>query len=79
MGRLTEEIAGTLSGAPHGGAHRRCVQAFWQSQNLGEAEFISAEHMQIQGLPLRFALWEVNVQNPTYITTVWGYGYKWGV
>lgn len=19
-----------------------------------------------------------NVQNPTYITTVWGYGYKWG-
>ena len=21
---------------------------------------------------------EDNVQNPTYITTVWGYGYKWG-
>ena len=22
---------------------------------------------------------EDNVQNPTYITTVWGYGYKWGL
>jgi len=22
---------------------------------------------------------EDNVQNPAYITTVWGYGYKWGL
>ena len=20
-----------------------------------------------------------DAQNPTYVTTVWGYGYKWGV
>ncbi|MCI8738937.1 MAG: winged helix-turn-helix domain-containing protein, partial [Oscillibacter sp.] len=22
---------------------------------------------------------EDNVQNPTYITTAWGFGYKWGL
>ena len=29
------------------------------------------------GLPSRLRD-GTNVQNPTYITTVWGYGYKWG-
>ena len=24
------------------------------------------------------ALWGIDPTNPTYINTVWGYGYKWG-
>ena len=40
---------------------------------------MSAAQDQTKGLPQSEALWESNVQNPAYITTVWGYGYKWGL
>ena len=49
-----------------------------REQNLGVAEFISAAQVISEGLPRSGASWDNNVQNPTYITTVWGYGYKWG-
>jgi len=41
----------------------------------GGSHFRRASKM--EGFPFRPAKWESNVQNPTFITTVWGYGYKW--
>ena len=62
---------GAPEGAYKGFRHRRKP---WR-----KAEFISAAQDKTKGLPQSEALWESNVQNPTYITTVWGYGYKWGL
>ena len=42
-----------------------------------KAEFTSAAQAKERG-PIPRRGMGSNVQNPTYITTVWGYGYKWG-
>ena len=44
----------------------------WGSDYFGELKIVDVN---IRRLRLKI---EDNVQNPTYITTVWGYGYKWG-
>ena len=45
----------------------------WGRDYFGELKIVDVN---IRRLRLKI---EDNVQNPTYITTVWGYGYKWGV
>ena len=70
---------GTLSGAPHSGARRQArASVLLTAKPWRKAEFISVAQVQSKGFPQSEALWESNVQNPVYITTVWGYGYKWG-
>ena len=44
----------------------------WGRDYFGELKIVDVN---IRRLRLKI---EDNVQNPTYITTVWGYGYKWG-
>ena len=44
----------------------------WGRDYFGELTIVDVN---IRRLRLKI---EDNVQNPTYITTVWGYGYKWG-
>ena len=45
----------------------------WGRDYFGELKIVDVN---IRRLRLKI---EDNVQNPTYITTVWGYGYKWGL
>ena len=45
----------------------------WGRDYFGELKIVDVN---IRRLRLKI---EDNVQNPTYITTVWGYGYKWGI
>ena len=67
-----------LSGAPRSGAGRWPVQAFWwKPKPWRKVEFTSAAQAEERG-PIPRRGMGSNVQNPTYITTVWGYGYKWG-
>ncbi len=44
----------------------------WGHDYFGEVKIVDVN---IRRLRLKI---EDNPQNPTYITTVWGYGYKWG-
>ena len=44
----------------------------WGRDYFGELKIVDVN---IRRLRLKI---EDNVQNPMYITTVWGYGYKWG-
>ena len=44
----------------------------WGRDYFGELKIVDVN---IRRLRLKI---EDNVQNPSYITTVWGYGYKWG-
>ena len=44
----------------------------WGKDYFGELKIVDVN---IRRLRLKI---EDNAQNPTYITTVWGYGYKWG-
>ena len=44
----------------------------WGRDYFGELKIVDVN---VRRLRLKI---EDNVQNPTYITTVWGYGYKWG-
>ena len=45
----------------------------WGRDYFGELKIVDVN---VRRLRLKI---EDNVQNPTYITTVWGYGYKWGL
>ena len=45
----------------------------WGRDYFGELKIVDVN---IRRLRLKI---EDNVQNPAYITTVWGYGYKWGL
>ena len=45
----------------------------WGRDYFGELKIVDVN---IRRLRLKI---EDNVQNPTYITTVWGFGYKWGL
>ena len=48
------------------------LDSVWGRDYFGELKIVDVN---IRRLRLKI---EDNVQNPTYITTVWGYGYKWG-
>ena len=49
------------------------LDTVWGHDYFGELKIVDVN---IRRLRLKI---EDNVQNPTYITTVWGFGYKWGV
>ena len=49
------------------------LDTVWGHDYFGELKIVDVN---IRRLRLKI---EDNVQNPTYITTVWGYGYKWGL
>ena len=48
------------------------LDTVWGRDYFGELKIVDVN---VRRLRLKI---EDNVQNPTYITTVWGYGYKWG-
>ena len=48
------------------------LDSVWGRDYFGEVKIVDVN---IRRLRLKI---EDNPQNPTYITTVWGYGYKWG-
>ena len=49
------------------------LDAVWGKDYIGELKIVDVN---IRRLRIKI---EDDAQNPTYITTVWGYGYKWGV
>ena len=52
-------------------AREEILDAVWGKGYFGELKIVDVN---IRRLRLKI---EDNVQNPTFITTVWGYGYKW--
>lgn len=50
----------------------KILEGVWGKGYFGDVKIVDVN---IRRLRLKI---EDNVQNPTYITTVWGYGYKWG-
>ena len=48
------------------------LESVWGRDYFGEVKIVDVN---IRRLRLKV---EDDPQNPTYITTVWGYGYKWG-
>ena len=53
-------------------AREEILDMVWGRSFYGEVKIVDVN---IRRLRLKI---EDNVQNPTFITTVWGYGYKWG-
>ena len=49
------------------------LEAVWGKDYIGELKIVDVN---IRRLRIKL---EDDPQNPTYVTTVWGYGYKWGV
>ena len=49
------------------------LDAVWGKDYIGELKIVDVN---IRRLRIKI---EDDAQNPTYVTTVWGYGYKWGV
>ena len=49
------------------------LDAVWGKEYLGELKIVDVN---IRRLRIKI---EDDTQNPAYITTVWGYGYKWGL
>ena len=54
-------------------AREEILDMVWGRDYFGELKIVDVN---IRRLRLKI---EDNVQNPAYITTVWGYGYKWGL
>ena len=54
-------------------AREEILDKVWGRDYFGELKIVDVN---IRRLRLKI---EDNVQNPTYITTVWGFGYKWGL
>ncbi len=53
-------------------AREEILSAVWGKNYEGELKVVDVN---IRRLRLKI---EDDATNPTYITTVWGYGYKWG-
>ena len=53
-------------------AREEILEAVWGKEYLGELKIVDVN---IRRLRIKL---EDNPQNPEYVTTVWGYGYKWG-
>ncbi len=60
-----------------GGAALAPYKRFSATKTLAQAEFISAAQIK-KGPPQNLFCGADDPTNPTFITTVWGYGYKWG-
>jgi len=54
-------------------AREEILDAVWGKDYIGELKIVDVN---IRRLRIKL---EDDAQNPTYITTVWGYGYKWGL
>ena len=54
-------------------AREEILDAVWGKDYLGELKIVDVN---IRRLRIKI---EDDAQNPAFITTVWGYGYKWGV
>ncbi len=54
-------------------AREEILDMVWGRDYFGELKIVDVN---IRRIRLKI---EDNVQNPAYITTVWGYGYKWGL
>ena len=54
-------------------AREEILDAVWGKDYFGELKIVDVN---IRRLRIKI---EDDAQNPAYITTVWGYGYKWGV
>ena len=61
-----------VHGKPGQGTFQGGDSGWWGRDYFGELKIVDVN---IRRLRLKI---EDNVQNPMYITTVWGYGYKWG-
>lgn len=53
-------------------AREEILDAVWGKEYFGELKIVDVN---IRRLRIKI---EDDAQNPTYINTVWGYGYKWG-
>ena len=53
-------------------AREEILDAVWGKDYIGELKIVDVN---IRRLRIKL---EDDAQNPVYITTVWGYGYKWG-
>ena len=53
-------------------AREEVLNAVWGKDYMGELKIVDVN---VRRLRIKI---EDDPQNPTYITTVWGYGYKWG-
>lgn len=69
-------IARRLGPRTAGRAFGACKR-FGVSQNLDAGRIYSARADEKEP-PQKFTFVGIDAQNPAYITTVWGYGYKWG-
>ena len=74
MGILNPPVHGVRGPAERGG--REAVQAF-SEKTLARRDRISPRRGDRGPRPAAGGMGS-NVQDPVYITTVWGYGYKWG-
>ena len=54
-------------------AREEILDAVWGKDFLGELKSVDVN---IRRLRIKI---EDDAQNPAFITTVWGFGYKWGV
>ncbi len=54
-------------------AREEILDVVWGKDYIGELKIVDVN---IRRLRIKL---EDDAQNPTYITTVWGYGYKWGL
>ena len=59
-------------GGAHVDAREEILDRVWGQDYFGDLKIVDVN---IRRLRLKI---EDNVQEPNYITTVWGYGYKWG-
>ena len=66
---------GVVRGPAERGARQRVNAS--QCEALAEGQFICPEHRKIEGAPKSEVFLARDATNPVYITTVWGYGYKW--
>ena len=64
------ELLATNPGKVYG--RTKLLETVWGRDYFGELKIVDVN---VRRLRLKI---EDNVQNPVYITTVWGYGYKWG-
>ncbi len=66
-----------LSGAPQSGAAGRpSIRS--EAENFRRRNLFPPRIIKKKRAPTGPALWETNAQKPTFVNTVWGYGYKWG-
>ena len=71
---IVDELGGLTKGAVyhHFKSKEEILDAVWGKDYIGELKIVDVN---IRRLRIKL---EDDPQNPTYINTVWGFGYKWG-